>query len=140
MKTPIRVNSETSGFFATTLLTLLTTLLGLVTGSTAIGASGIGGSGGGPRVHAAAAVGQTVTVQVCDGGESGEICRQVTYRVRPESKAEPVKCMVWHGEAAEVPCPKNYGVPNWVKRLNESFGSKAETTASAGSTDSAGAP
>lgn len=76
---------------------------------------GIGGSGGGPRV------GQVVTVQVCDGGEAGDLCRMVTYRVRPASKPEPVKCMVPHGEAGEVPCPEKVGVPGWLKRLNESF-------------------
>lgn len=76
---------------------------------------GIGGSGGGPRV------GQVVTVQVCDGGESGDQCRIVSYRVRPASKPEPVKCMAPHGEGGEVPCPEKVGVPAWLKRLNESF-------------------
>lgn len=68
-----------------------------------------------------AMAGQYVTVEVCDGGESGTMCRTVTYRVRPPSKPEVVKCMVPHGEAGEVPCPTKYGVPGWLKRLNEAF-------------------
>jgi hypothetical protein len=62
-----------------------------------------------------------VTVEVCDGGESGTECRTVTYRQRPASKPELVKCTVPHGEAGEVPCPTKYGVPGWLKRLNEAF-------------------
>jgi len=60
------------------------------------------------------------TVTVCNGGESGDVCHQVTYRVRPASKPEVVKetCIV--GEI-EGPCPTKYGVPGWLKRLNEAF-------------------
>lgn len=68
-----------------------------------------------------AMAGQYVTVEVCDGGESGTMCRTVTYRQRPASKPEIVKCTVPHGEAGEVPCPTKYGVPGWLKRLNEAF-------------------
>lgn len=100
------------------LLTFTITLISSLTA--AFAASGIGGSGGGPRMESAR--GQLVTVEVCDGGESGTMCRQVTYRVRPQTKAEPVKCTVVQGEALEVPCPKSYGVPKWMKKLNEAFG------------------
>lgn len=126
-----------------TLFTLLSAVLGIFAGTQTWAASGIGGSGGGPRMQTASRstdAGQLVTVQVCDGGESGNMCREVTYRVRPEAKPETVKCMVIRGEAEEVPCPKNFGVPNWIKRLNESFGAGTETTASAGSTDYVGGP
>ena len=64
---------------------------------------------------------QYVTVEVCDGGESGTQCRTVTYRVRAPSKPEVVKETCSVGEAGEGPCPKVYGVPGWLKRLNEAF-------------------
>lgn len=78
---------------------------------------GMGGSGGGPRV------GQLVTVTVCNGGESGDICHQVTYRVRQPSKPEATKETCFFGDI-EGPCPISYGVPEWLKRLNESFGAQ----------------
>jgi hypothetical protein len=121
--------------------TLLSAAVATFAGSQTWAASGIGGSGGGPRmerVSRASDGGQLVTVQVCDGGESGTMCREVTYRVRPESKPQPIKCTVIRGEAEEVPCPKNIGVSNWIKRLNESFGAGSETTAAAGSADYSG--
>jgi hypothetical protein len=76
---------------------------------------GIGGSGGGPRV------GQLVTVQVCNDGESGELCRMVTYRIRPKSPPTELKCYVSNGEGGEVPCPEKLRIPGWLKRLNDSF-------------------
>lgn len=126
-----------------TALTFLSAIAGTLVGSQTWAASGIGGSGGGPRmerVSRASDGGQLVTVEVCDGGESGTMCREVTYRVRPESKPQPIKCTVFRGEAEEVPCPKNTGVPNWIKRLNESFGAGSETSAAAGSADYSGGP
>lgn len=126
-------------FHLSTALTFISAILGTLFGSPAWAASGIGGSGGGPRMEVASMnpqPGQVVTVEVCDGGESGVECRTVTYRVRPQSKPEPVKCMVSHGEAHEVPCPKNYGVPKWIKRLNESFGAgRASTSTTVDPTD-----
>lgn len=62
-----------------------------------------------------------VTVEVCDGGESGTVCRTVTYKVRPASPAEPVECRVVRGEAGDMPCPTKYGVPRWLKELNQAF-------------------
>jgi hypothetical protein len=82
---------------------------------------------------------QYVTVTVCDGGESGTLCHKVTYKVRPASKAEPVKCMVPFGEAGEVPCPTRYGVPKWLVRLNEAFAA-AGFTAPVENTDYVGGP
>lgn len=80
---------------------------------------GMGGSGGGPRV------GQMVTVKVCDSGESGMACRTVSYRVLGQNQpVADAKCLVAGGEAGEVPCPEKYGVPAWLKRLNESFGAR----------------
>ena len=64
---------------------------------------------------------QYVTVQVCDGGESGTICRNVTYKVRPASAPVLVKETCIIGENSEGPCPKVYGVPNWLQRLNQAF-------------------
>jgi len=73
---------------------------------------------------------QYVTVEVCGDGESGTVCRTVTYRVRPASKPEVVKetCMV--GEAGEGPCPTVYGVPGWLQRLNEAFANAGFTAPS----------
>lgn len=68
----------------------------------------------------AMAASQYVTVEVC-GGESGVECRMVTYRVRPASAPEVTECKVLSGEAGEVPCPTKYGVPGWLKRLNQAF-------------------
>ena len=68
-----------------------------------------------------AASAKTVTVEVCDGGETGTLCRTVTYKVRPASKPEIVKCMVAVGEGGEAPCPTVYGVPQWLKDLNQWF-------------------
>ena len=72
----------------------------------------------------AMAGGSYVTVNVCNGGESGVECRTVTYKVRPAtptSKAQVEDCQVLSGEAGSVPCATAYGVPAWLKRLNESF-------------------
>jgi hypothetical protein len=82
---------------------------------------------------------QYVTVEVCDGGESGTMCRTVTYRVRPASKPQVVKetCVV--GEAGEGPCPTAYGVPGWLKRLNEAF-ARAGFSAPTIETDYVGGP
>lgn len=62
-----------------------------------------------------------VTVTVCDGGESGTECRTVTYKVRPASPAQPQveQCPV--GEAGYGPCPTNYGIPSWLRKLNQHF-------------------
>lgn len=68
-----------------------------------------------------AMAGQYVTVKVCDGGESGTECRTVTYRVREPSKPQIVKETCSVGEAGEGPCPTKYGVPGWLKRLNQAF-------------------
>ena len=83
---------------------------------------------------------QYVTVEVCDGGESGTMCRTVTYRVRAPSKPEVVKetCMV--GEAGEGPCPKVYGVPGWLKRLNEAFARAGFSAPDTSAQDYAGGP
>jgi hypothetical protein len=75
-------------------------------------------------VSISASAAQYVTVEVCDGGESGTICRTVTYKVRPASAPEVVACTVPAGEAGEAgeqPCPKVTGVPSWLKKLNQAF-------------------
>ncbi len=68
-------------------------------------------------INASAA--QYVTVTVCDGGESGQQCREVTYKVRPPSAPVKEECTIPHGEAGTQPCPKKYGVPGWLKKLNQ---------------------
>ena len=72
-------------------------------------------------VSSTAMAGQYVTVEVCNGGESGTQCSMVTYKVREASQPEMVKCVVSVGDGAEAPCPTAYGVPGWLKRLNEAF-------------------
>jgi len=121
-----------------TALTFFSAIVGTFAGSQSWAASGIGGSGGGPRmerVSRASDGGQLVTVQVCDDGESGTVCHEVTYRVRPKSKPVPFKCTVIAGEAGEAPCPKIFGVPKWLKQLNESFGGGSEKDEASGSAD-----
>lgn len=81
--------------------------------------AGIGGSGGGPKPNAP----KRVTVEVCDGGESGDMCRRVTYTLHPPSETIEPTCTVPFGEAGEAPCPANTGVPNWLKWLNGVFDS-----------------
>lgn len=59
-----------------------------------------------------------VTVQVCNGGESGDLCRMVTYKVRPPNAPVAYKCTVMSGEGGyEVPCPTKHGVPKWLSEL-----------------------
>lgn len=63
-----------------------------------------------------------VTVRVCDGGESGQECRTVTYKVRAHKDvAAPVEICTQEG----TPCvPAKYGVPGWLKALNDAFGNR----------------
>ena len=92
--------------------------MALVSVSTAAMAGGaVRGAGG----EAPELVGKLVTVTVCDGGESGTECRRVTYRVRPASAPVAEKCTTIRGEATEEPCPTRYGVPRWLRKLNEAF-------------------
>lgn len=71
--------------------------------------AGVNGSSGN-------SVGQLVTVEVCDLDVQG-ICKKVTYEVRPPSENQTEeKCMIPFGEAGEVPCPTQYGVPQWLMR------------------------
>ena len=69
---------------------------------------------------ASTASAKTVTVVVCDDG-GHEICRKVTYEVRPPSAPVAVQCTVVGNEGGDVPCPTKYGVPAWLRRLNEAF-------------------
>ncbi len=63
-----------------------------------------------------------VTVQVCDGGESGTVCHNVTYKVRPASPAQQVKETCTAGESGfEVPCNQNAHVPKWLAKLNQAL-------------------
>ncbi len=68
-----------------------------------------------------AASAKTVTVEVCDGGESGTQCRTVTYTVRAPSKPVVEKCVMTVGEAGGIPCDRPSGVPKWLKDLNQWF-------------------
>ena len=72
-------------------------------------------------VAVSASAAQYVTVTVCDGGESGTQCHKVTYKVRPPSAPVPYECTVPVGEAGYAPCPTHYGVPHWMKSMNQWF-------------------
>lgn len=91
--------------------------MALVSVSTVAFAGGVRGAGG----EAPELVGKVITVKLCDSGESGTECRTVRYRVRPASDPVPVTCTVPRGEAGEQPCPTKYGVPRWLRKLNEAF-------------------
>lgn len=66
------------------------------------------------------AAAKTVTVTVCDGGESGQECRTVTYEVRPSTGLPPSADDQCGGDIN--PCaPAHYGIPGWLKDLNDMF-------------------
>jgi hypothetical protein len=81
--------------------------------------------------------GRYVTVRVCDGGESGTECRTVTYKVRHG-----------HGHAAGsyqecsaegTPCaPAHYGIPHWLRALNDLFPGHGPSDRNADDTMNAG--
>lgn len=84
-----------------------------------------GGSGGGVATI------KYVTVEVCDGGETNDRCRLVTYKVRPPNPIRPDMCMI--GETGEEkPCAQIETIPpTWFKNLgaatNESTGAVSNT-------------
>lgn len=82
-----------------------------------------------PMAIATVAQAKTVTVRLCDSGESGVECRTVTYEVRPPNKPVPLTCMVSRGEAAEVPCATKFGIPSWLAKFNAMFGNRTPTQA-----------
>ena len=101
-------------------LFFLSTLFLIVIANIAHADPGMGGSGGGPRA------GQWVTVQVCNGGDSGTTCQMVTYRVLPPSGHTPeTKCMISVGDAGEYPCPAEYGALRWLRSLNKTADAQA---------------
>ena len=55
------------------------------------------------------------------GGESGEQVSYVTFKIRGASAPvqEQEQCAI--GEASYGPCPTSYGVPQWLKDLNQAF-------------------
>lgn len=66
--------------------------------------AGVGGSGGGPKIGAA----NYIKVDICDGGESGTMCRSVVYKNRGASAQPIMNCYSYHGEAAiEIPCAES---------------------------------
>ena len=64
-----------------------------------------------------------VTVEVCDqsGDPAYTTCKTVTYKVRPESPAQPAGPEMCPGYSEPVPCPTEYGVPGWLQDLNQWF-------------------
>lgn len=64
-----------------------------------------------------------VTVTDCNGGESGTECRQITYKVRPPSPAQPQVEMYPIGDAQYGPAPKVTG--GWLLDALHSLNAKA---------------
>ena len=62
-------------------------------------------------------------VRVCNSGQTGEICQNITFKKRQKSNAiVVVDCTVTQGGSELIaPCPNNYGIPNWLKKLNSFF-------------------
>jgi hypothetical protein len=66
--------------------------------------AGVGGSSGGPKVGTT----KYIKVDVCDGGESGTMCRTVVYKNRGTAVGPVMHCYSYHGEATlEIPCAES---------------------------------
>lgn len=109
------------------LLVCVSILLLSLVGRTSNAARGIGGSGGGPGAAVMASAkpespekntASSVTVEVCNGGEPGTLCRTITYTLRTGGKPF---CTSGEDDNRAVPCPGNGGKPNWLRKLNEAF-------------------
>jgi hypothetical protein len=59
-----------------------------------------------------------VTVQDCNGGESGQQCRTVTYKVRNGQMVAPATQPQGSSSEGTVQTPARYGVPAWLQALN----------------------
>lgn len=95
---------------------LKTKLIVLILTIASVGLAG-GGSGGGV---AAIKTIKYVIVEVCDGGESGDRCRLVTYKVRAPNPVAPDMCMVGNA-GEEKPCSEIKAIsPSWLKKLGTS--------------------
>ncbi len=90
--------------------------------------SGVGGIGGGTNAKA-----KYVIIQMCDGGESGMVCREVRLNaeyydvngnLKQSSASIEQPCLVYVGEGFSVPCKPDaaYGIPKFLLKLNEIFG------------------
>ena len=55
------------------------------------------------------------------GGESGEQVSYVTFKIRGASAPvqQVEQCPI--GEGSYGPCPTSYGVPQWLKDINQAF-------------------
>ncbi|MBC7740618.1 MAG: hypothetical protein H7061_00370 [Bdellovibrionaceae bacterium] len=62
-----------------------------------------------------------VTVQDCTGGESGTQCRTVTYKVRNGKMVQPAHQPQGASSEGDVQVPTNYGIPAWLRALNDAF-------------------
>ncbi len=110
---------------------LKTNLIVLVLAFASICTAG-GGSGGG-----VASV-KYITVEVCGGGESGDQCRLVTYKVRPPNPVTPEMCMF--GEAGEEkPCSQiKTTTPSWLKNLSTSTIESTDAASNPNNNDDSG--
>lgn len=61
-----------------------------------------------------------VTVTVCNGGESGQQCNTITYKVRDAVPMAPAADQHLNSED-QVVAPTKYGVPTWLAKLNQAL-------------------
>ncbi len=82
--------------------------------------------------------GKYATCQVL-GGESGEQLQTVTFKIRGPSAPvqEQELCAVGEGYG---PCPTSYGVPKWLRDLNQAFLDAGFTAPDTSYEDSIGGP
>lgn len=60
-----------------------------------------------------------VTVTVCNGGEAGTECKTISYKVRADM---PMATNDQHLNSEDQVQPAaRYGVPGWLKALNDAF-------------------
>jgi hypothetical protein len=74
------------------------------------------------------------------GGESGDQVQYVTFKIRGASAPvqEQEQCSI--GEAGYGPCPTVYGVPQWLKDLNQAFADAGFSAPDTSLEDSIGGP
>lgn len=61
-----------------------------------------------------------VTVTVCNGGEAGTDCKTISYKVRAAIPMAP-KADQHLGSEDQVQPATRYGIPGWLKALNDAF-------------------
>ncbi len=79
-----------------------------------------------------------VTVQDCTGGESGQQCRTVTYKVRSGKMVQPAQQPQGASSEGQVQVPAVSGVPAWLRALNNAFAGHTSSSRNDADTNNAG--